>query len=248
MLDLGTLKAKIKLDGVDKFKSDLDQSAKQSDGFSTKLKTGIASAAKAGAAAMASLAAAATAAFASLAKGSIDAYAQTEQLEGGINKLFGEDAAQTVMNNADAAFATIGISANEYMSQVTSFSASLIQSMGGDTEAAAQVADMAMQDMADNASIFGSDMESIQNAYQGFAKGQYQLLDNLKLGYSGTKEEMERLLADAGKLAGKEYNIDNLNDVYEAIHVIQEEQGIAGNAAAEASKTIEGSINQTKAA
>ena len=134
------------------------------------------------------------------------------------------------------------------MENVASFSASLIASVGGDTEKAASVADMAMKDMADNVSIFGSDMESVQNAYQGFAKGQYQLLDNLHLGYNGTKTEMERLLADAGKLTGVKYDISNLNDVYEAIHVIQKEQGIAGNAAREASKTIEGSLNSTKAA
>ncbi len=134
------------------------------------------------------------------------------------------------------------------MENVASFSASLIASVGGDTEKAASVADMAMKDMADNASIFGSDMESIQNAYQGFAKQNYTMLDNLKLGYGGTKTEMERLLADAGKLTGVKYDISNLNDVYEAIHVIQKEQGIAGNAAREASKTIEGSLNSTKAA
>ena len=134
------------------------------------------------------------------------------------------------------------------MENVASFSASLISSVGGDTEKAASVADMAMKDMADNASIFGSDMASIQNAYQGFAKQNYTMLDNLKLGYGGTKTEMERLLADAGKLTGVKYDISNLNDVYEAIHAIQEEQGIAGNAAREASKTIEGSLNSTKAA
>lgn len=165
-----------------------------------------------------------------------------------MEKLFGDKAAQTVKDNAQAAFSSIGMSANEYMGNVTSISASLISSLGGDTQAAAEAANSAMQDMADNASIFGTDMEQVQSAYQGFAKGQYQLLDNLKLGYGGTKTEMERLLADAGKLTGQKYDINNLNDVYSAIHAIQVEQGIAGNAAAESSKTIEGSINSTKAA
>ena len=183
-----------------------------------------------------------------IGKQSIEAYADMEQLEGGVEKLFGDNAANTVKKNAQSAFSTIGISANEYMETVTGFSASLISSLGGDTEAAANAADSALQDMADNASIFGSDMQSIQNAYSGFAKQQYNMLDNLRLGYGGSQKEMERLLEDAGKLTGKKYDLDNLNDVYEAIHAIQVEQGIAGNAAKEASKTVSGSINATKAA
>lgn len=248
MLDLGTLQAHIKLDGAKEFQRDLDDSGSKSDKLKDKLKGGLAKVATTVGKALAAVAASAAAALGAVAKQSLDTYADMEQLEGGVNKLFGEDAANTVKKNAQEAFSTMGLSANEYMSNVTSFSASLIQSLGGDTEAAAQAANSAMEDMADNASVFGTDMEQIQSAYQGFAKGQYQLLDNLRLGYGGSKEEMERLLEDAGKLTGQKYDIQNLNDVYSAIHAIQEEQNIAGNAAEEASKTISGSIASTKAA
>ena len=156
--------------------------------------------------------------------------------------------ADTVIKNAENAYKTAGMSANDYMSTVTSFSASLLQSLGGDTAAAAKSADMAIIDMADNANKMGTSMESIQWAYQGFAKQNYTMLDNLKLGYGGTKEEMERLLADAQKLTGVKYDITNLNDVYNAIHVIQGELGITGTTAKEASETITGSISSMKAA
>ena len=157
-------------------------------------------------------------------------------------------AQEAVFANAENAYKTAGLSANEYMETVTSFSASLISSMGGDTQEAARVADMALTDMSDNANKMGSDMESLQNAYQGFAKGQYQLLDNLKLGYGGTKSEMERLLKDAQKLTGVKYDISNLADVYSAIHVIQAELGITGTTALEASTTLTGSFNSMKSA
>ncbi len=259
MLDLGTLQAHIELKGEKEFESGLASAATGADSFKAKLAIALKNAAQVAGQALIKLgeiaaktlvaAGAATAtAFAAMAKGAVDTYADMEQLEGGITKLFGDDAAQTVMQNAQNAFSTVGLSANDYMSTVTSFSASLISSLGGDTAAAAEAADAALQDMADNASVFGSDMESIQNAYQGFAKGQYNMLDNLRLGYRGSQQEMERLLADAEQLTGVHYDISNLNDVYSAIHVIQEEQGIAGNAAAEASKTISGSIASTKAA
>ena len=140
------------------------------------------------------------------------------------------------------------MSANEYMQNVTSFSASLLQSVAGDTKEAARVADMAMIDMSDNANKMGTNIEDIKNAYQGFAKQNYTMLDNLKLGYGGTKTEMERLLSDAEKLTGVKYDISNLNDVYEAIHAIQENLGITGTTALEASTTIEGSMNAAKAA
>ena len=160
--------------------------------------------------------------------------------------LFKEDAS-VVKANADAAFRTAGLSANAYMEQVTSFSASLISSLSGDTAKAATVADMALIDMADNANKFGTDMESIQNAYQGFAKQNYTMLDNLKLGYGGTKEEMQRLLSDAQKLTGTKYDIDNLADVYNAIHAIQENLGVTGTTAKEASSTFSGSFSAMKA-
>ena len=140
------------------------------------------------------------------------------------------------------------MSANEYMSTVTGFSASLLQSLGGDTEKAADVANMALIDMSDNANKMGTSMESIQYAYQGFAKQNYTMLDNLKLGYGGTKEEMQRLLADAQKLTGIKYDITSLNDVFQAIHVIQENLEITGTTAKEAEDTISGSISSMKSA
>lgn len=182
-----------------------------------------------------------------LVGGAISQGAQLEQSIGGVETLF-KDNASVVKANADAAFKTAGLSANAYMEQVTSFSASLISSLSGDTAKAAAAADMAMVDMADNANKFGTDMGSIQNAYQGFAKQNYTMLDNLKLGYGGTKEEMARLLADAQKLTGTKYNIDNLADVYNAIHAIQENLGVTGTTAKEAGETFSGSFSAMKAA
>lgn len=180
-------------------------------------------------------------------KKSISEGAALEQSIGGIETLF-KGASDTVIKNAKQAYKTAGMSANEYMENVTSFSAGLIKSMGGNTKEAAKIADMAMVDMSDNANKMGTDISSIQNAYQGFAKQNYTMLDNLKLGYGGTKSEMERLLQDAGKLSGQKYDISNLNDVYEAIHVVQSELGITGTTAKEASQTISGSFGSMKAA
>lgn len=178
---------------------------------------------------------------------SISAGADLQQSLGGVETLF-KGSADTVIKNAEMAYKTAGMSANQYMENVTSFSASLLQSLGGDTERAASVADMAMTDMSDNANKMGTDMQSIQNAYQGFAKQNYTMLDNLKLGYGGTQKEMERLLADAEKFSGVEYDINNLSDVYEAIHVIQGELDITGTTAKEASSTLSGSFASMKAA
>lgn len=205
----------------------------------------------------------------------VNEYANYEQLVGGVETLFGaqgkslEDyaasvgktvteasaeyskllaAQETVMKNAENAYKTAGMSANDYMETVTSFSASLIQSLGGDTQKAAEYADMAITDMSDNVSKMGTDMEMIQNAYNGFAKQNFTMLDNLKLGYGGTKEEMERLLADAEKLSGIKYDISSYADIVSAIHVIQTEMKIANATAEEAEKTISGSINTLKAA
>lgn len=173
--------------------------------------------------------------------------AALEQSLGGVETLFKKHA-DIVKKNAQDAYKTAGVSANEYMENVTSFSASLLSSLGGDTQKAANVAHTAMVDMSDNANKFGSDMQSIQNAYQGFAKQNYTMLDNLKLGYGGTKSEMERLLQDAQKLSGVEYNIDNLSDVYNAIHTIQQNLDITGTTAKEASTTFSGSFASMKAA
>ena len=190
---------------------------------------------------------AASAGVAALGTACINAYADYEQLVGGVETLF-KDSADTIQTYADNAYKTAGLSANEYMETVTSFSASLLQSLDGDTEKAAAAADLAITDMADNANKMGTAMESIQYAYQGFAKQNYTMLDNLKLGYGGTKEEMQRLLADAEKLSGVKYDLSSYADIVEAIHVIQTEMGITGTTAKEASTTIQGSVAGMKAA
>lgn len=215
------------------------------------------------------------AAFAGLTKASLDAVASLEQNIGGVETLFGtqgaksveeyanlvgksvdyvaaeyemlQKAQQQVLDDANEAYKTAGLSANEYMETVNSIAASLNQSTASELETA-EYANMAVRDMADNANKMGSSMESIQNAYQGFAKQNYTMLDNLKLGYGGTKSEMERLLADAKELTGIEYDIDSLADVYDAIHVIQEELGITGTTAKEAAETISGSMSMAQAA
>lgn len=178
---------------------------------------------------------------------SIKEGAALEQSIGGIETLF-KSASNTVIKNADNAFRTAGISANSYMEQATSFSASLLQSLDGDTRKAAKYADTAIIDMSDNANKMGTNIEDIQNAYQGFAKQNYTMLDNLKLGYGGTKTEMERLLADASKISGQKYDISNLSEVYEAIHVIQGDLDITGTSAKEAATTLSGSFSAMKAA
>lgn len=173
--------------------------------------------------------------------------ADLQQSLGGIETLF-KGSANKVIKYADEAYKTAGLSANGYMENVTSFSASLLQSMGGNTEKAADKANMAMIDMTDNANKMGTNMGDIQNAYQGFAKQNYTMLDNLKLGYGGTKEEMQRLLTDAQKLTGVKYDINNLADVYDAIHAVQEELDITGTTAKESSETFSGSLASMKSA
>lgn len=185
---------------------------------------------------------AASTAVVALGKSATGAYANYEQLVGGVETLF-KDSADTVIKNASKAYRTAGLSANDYMETVTSFSASLLQSLGGDTVKASEMADMAITDMSDNANKMGTSMEMIQNAYNGFAKQNYTMLDNLKLGYGGTKSEMERLLADAQAISGIQYDISSYADVVDAIHVIQTEMGITGTTAKEASSTIQGSIS-----
>lgn len=216
--------------------------------FGSALKSGLAVAAKAAAAATA----AAAGAVIALTKSAVENYGEYEQLVGGVETLF-KDSAGTVEEYAKNAYQTAGLSANEYMETVTSFSASLLQSMGNDTEAAAKKADRAITDMSDNANKMGTDMQSIQNAYQGFAKQNYTMLDNLKLGYGGTKEEMQRLIDDANALNAAQgnytnYTIESYADIVDAIHTVQTEMGITGTTALEASTTVEGSINSMKAA
>lgn len=241
-INLFDLYAKITLD-TSGYENGLDNASGKASGFADKLKSGLATAAKVGAAA---LTAAATG-MAALTKASIDQYAEHEQLVGGVDTLF-KTASDKVQEYAANAYKTAGMSANEYMDTVTSFSASLLQSLGGDTEKAAQKADQAITDMADNANKMGTGMEMIQNAYQGFAKQNYTMLDNLKLGYGGTKEEMERLLADAEKLSGQKFDISSYSDIVDAIHVVQTEMGITGTTAKEAASTIQGSVSAAKSA
>lgn len=180
-----------------------------------------------------------------LGKEVVNAYADYEQLVGGVDTLF-KGSSQKLQSYASNAYKTAGLSANDYMETVTGFSASLIQSLGGDTDKSVKYADMAITDMADNANKMGTDMSLIQNAYQGFAKQNYTMLDNLKLGYGGTKEEMQRLLSDAEKISGIKYDISSYADVVDAIHVMQECMNIAGTTAKEAEGTISGSVNALK--
>ncbi|SCJ99150.1 Phage-related protein [uncultured Clostridium sp.] len=207
----------------------------------------LGSLAKTGATVLTGLVAAASVAVTGLTTLAVKQYAEYEQLVGGVETLF-KDSSDMVKKYADNAYKTAGLSANEYMSTITGFTASLLQGLGGDTKKAAEIANQAITDMSDNANKMGTSMEMIQNAYQGFAKQNYTMLDNLKLGYGGTKEEMKRLLEDATKLSGIEYSIGNFSDIIEAIHVVQTELGITGTTALEASTTIEGSLNTMKSA
>lgn len=194
----------------------------------------------------------AVAALAGVGKSALDAYATYEQAVGGVNTLF-KDASGTVQKYAADAYRTAGVSANEYMTQVTSFSASLISSLGGDTAKAAELGDTAMIDMSDNANKMGTDIETIQQTYQSLARGNYAMLDNLKLGYGGTKSEMERLIQDANKVKQAngemgDLSIDKFSDVVQAIHIMQQQMGITGATVEEAATTIEGSVGMMKAA
>ena len=234
--------------GVEELGDDMRESSEKALSFGDVLKANVASDfIVSGIKAMASAIKEAAAALVDLGKQSIMGFAEQEQLIGGVDTLFKESSAQ-VQQYANDAYKTAGLSANQYMETVTSFSASLLQSLGGDTAAAAQKADQAITDMSDNANKMGTDMTSIQNAYQGFAKANYTMLDNLKLGYGGTKEEMQRLLADAEKISGIKYDISSYADIVDAIHVVQTEMGITGTTATEAATTIQGSANAMKSA
>ena len=228
--------------------TELDNSGIEKD--SSKLKSALRKIGNVAGAAMKGIGVAvgaATTAVAGLVTASVNAYAEYEQLVGGVDTLF-KNSSKKLQEYANEAYKTAGLSANEYMSTVTSFSASLLQSLGNDTEKAAKYANQAVIDMSDNANKMGTDVEMIQNAYQGFAKQNYTMLDNLKLGYGGTREEMERLLEDASKISGIKYDISSFADVTQAIHVMQESMGIAGTTAREASTTIQGSLNSVKGA
>lgn len=238
----------IALSGQGKFNEDIDSASEKGKKLSSVIGKGLATAAKVGAAAVG----AAATAVGALIKSSISDYAEYEQLVGGVETLF-KDSSSTVMKYADNAYKTAGLSANQYMDTITSFSASLLQSLGNDTAAAAEYGNLAVTDMADNANKMGTNISSIQDAYQGFAKQNYTMLDNLKLGYGGTKSEMERLIADANALnaaqgEATEYSIESFADIVAAIHDVQSEMGITGTTALEASTTIQGSISSMKSA
>lgn len=276
MLELFKLFGIIGLKGVDKTKKDLKDTTNTAKDESSKLEKHVSKigelAPKIGKLAVKGVAAAG-AAIGTITKFAVSSYSEYEQLAGGVETLFGAQGmslkkyaksigetvgqakgkydqliqAQTeVMNNAKVAYKTAGMSANNYMNTITSFAAALKQSTANETEAA-KVANMAVIDMADNANKMGTNMEDIQNAYQGFSKQNYTMLDNLKLGYGGTKSEMERLLQDAEKLTGIHYDINNLSDVYKAINAIQGKLGITGTTGEEAMKTIDGAMKMTKA-
>lgn len=221
----------------------IDEVGQKTSGLGEKLKSGLATAGKV---AVAGVAAGATA-IGALGTKAVAAYADYEQLVGGVETLF-KDSQDQVMDYANNAYKAAGLSANEYMETVTSFSASLLQSLDGDTSAAADKANLAITDMSDNANKMGADMTSIQNAYQGFAKSNYTMLDNLKLGYGGTQAEMKRLLADAEKISGIKYDISSYADIVDAIHVVQTEMDITGTTAEEAASTIQGSFGMMKSA
>lgn len=256
-MDLMNLAARLTLDMRD-YEDAIGKAGKSAQSFSKnfggaigKVGGAIKTVAKAGAVAIG----AGAAAVGFLTKQAVDGYAEYEQLSGGVKKLFG-DAVDDVMAFANQAYKTAGMSANQYMEQATGFAASLINSLGGDTKEAAHLADVAMQSMSDNVNTFGTDMASVQYAFQGFAKQNYTMLDNLKLGYGGTQAEMQRLIADAAaakdaqeklglSVDGTSMSFDN---IVKAIQVVQYEQGIAGTTANEAATTIEGAFNMTKAA
>lgn len=238
---------------ADEMGKEIKDSGEQADdakgkfsGFTSVL-SGMGTALKAAAAATAAAVAGAATAIGALTTKAIEGYAAQEQLVGGVETLF-KTSSDTVVGYANDAYKTAGMSANEYMETVTSFSASLLASMNNDTAAAAEKANVAITDMSDNANKMGTDISLIQNAYNGFAKQNYTMLDNLKLGYGGTKEEMQRLLDDASKLSGIKYDISSYSDVVDAIHVVQTEMGITGTTAKEASTTIEGSVSSMSSA
>ena len=236
------LQAKIGINTAE-YKKGLSEASKEFSEFGGKVKDGAAKLAKISTAALG----AAAAGVGVLVKQSVSAYAEYEQLVGGIETLFGESA-KKVLDNADKAFATAGMSANEYMETSIQGAAALINSLGGDTTKAAELMDMSIQDMSDNVNKMGTTMESIQNAYRGFSRGNFTMLDNLSLGFSGTKEGMEQLLEKAKELSGVEYDISSYADIVKAIHVVQTQMGITGTTAKEAAGTITGSMSSVKAA
>lgn len=278
-MDLFDLQAKITLDSS-QYEQGLEKAEDDAEKSGSKLSTKFLGAAKVVGAGVSAIAGVTASAVSLITKGAVDSYANYEQLVGGVQKLYGnagqsleeyakstgqsvdkargewkklEEAQNLVVKNAEQAYKTSGMSMNDYMETATSFSAALVNSLGGDTKKAAEQTDVAMRAISDNVNTFGSDMESVQNAFQGFAKQNYTMLDNLKLGYGGTKEGMQQLIDDAnayGASVGKasDLSIDSFSDIVTAIELVQEKQGIAGTTAREAATTLEGSLTMTKAA
>lgn len=241
-MDLFDLFAKLSLNSED-YEKGLEDAKKSADGFGSKLKTGLKTAAKVTAAAVGTAAAGVT----SIVKQSVEAYADYEQLVGGVETLFG-DAAGKVLANSETAFKRAGMSMNEYMETSIQSAAALINSLGGDQKKAAKLMDMSLTDMSDNVNKMGTSMEAVQNAYRGFSRGNFTMLDNLALGFAGSKEGMEELIKKAEEFSGVKYDISSYSDIVEAIHVVQTEMGITGTTAKEASQTISGSLAATKSA
>lgn len=243
----GEIQYKVVVD-TKSLKSGLDTADKETKSFADKAGNAMVGMTKAVGKAVAGAAIASTAAIAGLTKKAVDGYAEFEQLSGGVETLF-KDSSDIIMKNAEQAYKTAGLSANEYMEQATSFSASLIRSLDGDTARAAELTDMAIKDMSDNANKMGTDIQSIQNAYAGLAKGNATMIDNLKVGYGGSQTEMLQLAKDMGVV---DASVQSFNDIgfdksIEAIHKVQEQLGITGTTAEEAEGTISGSFNQLKA-
>lgn len=241
---VGAVKYKVELDD-----SSIDQEVGKTE---SKLSSKFGSAAKGiaagvGAAAVGAVAAG-TSAVVGLVKTASDAYGDFEQLSGGIETLFGETVSGAVMKNAENAFKTAGMSMNDYMETTIDSAAAMIKSLDGDQAEAARLMDMSITDMSDNVNKMGTDMESVQNAYKGFSRGNFTMLDNLALGFAGTKEGMQELLDSAQQISGVEYDISSYSDIVEAIHVVQTEMGITGTTAEEASTTLQGSLSQMQAA
>ena len=239
-MDLLSLVAKLSLD-TSEYESGLEKTESDAKSFGGRLGSALKTAGKIGAAGIGVAGTAVTA----LAKNAVSSYANYEQLVGGVETLYKKDA-KTLQKLADKAYKTAGLSANAYMETSTSMAAALVSSLGGDTEKAVEYADTAITDMSDNANKMGTSMESIQNAYNGFAKGNYTMLDNLKLGFGGTKEEMVRLLDKAEEISGYKYDISSYSDIVQAIHVVQTEIGITGTTQKEAGSTISGSLGMVK--
>ena len=236
------LQAKIGINTTE-YKKGLTDASKEWSEFGGKVKDGAAKLAKISTAALG----AAAAGVGALVKQSVGAYAEYEQLVGGIETLFGSNA-EKVLKNSEKAFATAGMSVNEYMETSIQGAAALINSLGGDTSKAAELMDVSIQDMSDNVNKMGTSMESIQNAYRGFSRQNFTMLDNLSLGFAGTKEGMQQLLDKAKEISGVDYNIESYADIVQAIHVVQTEMGITGTTAKEAAGTITGSMSAVKAA